>query len=450
MARTTVPPTALARLAAPALAAALLAAPVPAAAAGAGVVDGHGQRYVLAAGLDGATGVVTDYGRRDDRVVVGDWDGRGGDTLGVRRGNTFHLANDFSGSADLVTAYGRAGDEVVVGDWDGDGRDTLGVRRGNTFHLDDDLDGAADTVTAYGREGDEVVIGDWDGDGVDTPGVRRGSTFHLANDFSGAADVVTAYGRAGDEVHVGDWDGDGADTLGVRRGTTFHLHDAFTGGTATHALSFGGARDRGFTGDWDGDGRDTPGVREFPAFAATVRTVTAAELGASWRPGCPVGPERLRAVELDHVDFAGVPHRGTIVVAAAETGAVTSVFATLYEAGVPIGSVRPVAEFGGDDDASMAANNSSGFNCRRVAGTSVWSEHAYGAAIDINPVQNPWVAGSSVDPAAGRAYLNRADVRPGMVVAGDVTVRAFADAGWHWGGAWSRTKDYQHFSRTGR
>ncbi len=79
-----------------------------------------------------------------------------------------------------------------------------------------------------------------------------------------------------------------------------------------------------------------------------------------------------------------------------------------------------------------------------------WSEHAYGTALDLNPVQNPYVTSSTVLPPAGRSYLDRSNDRPGMVVRGDVVVRSFAAQGWEWGGDWSSLKDYQHFSASGR
>lgn len=110
-----------------------------------------------------------------------------------------------------------------------------------------------------------------------------------------------------------------------------------------------------------------------------------------------------------------------------------------------------VDRYNGDDARSMAANNTSGFNCRYVPGTRRLSDHGRGLAIDINPVQNPWVHGGSVDPPAGRAYAmpaQRRTPRMGMVVAGDAVTRAFARIGWRWGGVWRNTKDYQHF--TGR
>ncbi len=100
----------------------------------------------------------------------------------------------------------------------------------------------------------------------------------------------------------------------------------------------------------------------------------------------------------------------------------------------------------------MAADNTSGFNCRfaQAAGPKRWSEHAYGRAIDVNPVENPYVEGARVSPPAGRAFTNRSRSRPGMAVEGGVLVQAFAARGWSWGGRWAGTPDYQHFSTSGR
>jgi hypothetical protein len=111
----------------------------------------------------------------------------------------------------------------------------------------------------------------------------------------------------------------------------------------------------------------------------------------------------------------------------------------------------PVAAYRGSDDASMAADNTSGFNCRRAVGSAAggWSVHAYGEAIDVNPVENPYVLGRRVLPPAGRRFIDRARRLPGMAVEGGVLVNAFASVGWEWGGRW-RTPDYQHFSTNGR
>ena len=97
----------------------------------------------------------------------------------------------------------------------------------------------------------------------------------------------------------------------------------------------------------------------------------------------------------------------------------------------------------------MAADNTSAFNCRPVAGPDRWSEHSYGRAIDLNPVENPWVRGTAVAPPAGAAFVTR-EPAPGVILPDDVVVRAFAAAGWSWGGSWESPVDYQHFSTTGR
>ena len=202
---------------------------------------------------------------------------------------------------------------------------------------------------------------------------------------------------------------------------------------------------------WDATTRTTTVHRgPEPAFAVSVAPVTAGDLPATWRAGCPVPPEQLRLLRLSHRGFDGRPRSGEIVVHADQAAAVSRVFERLYDLRFPIERMQRVDAFGGSDDASMDANNTSGFNCRRVAGGTAWSEHAYGRAVDVNPVQNPYVSGSTVSPSAGRAYLDRTHVRPGMVVAGDGVVQAFAAAGWSWGGSWSSSKDYQHFSRSGR
>jgi hypothetical protein len=188
---------------------------------------------------------------------------------------------------------------------------------------------------------------------------------------------------------------------------------------------------------------------ESSPFVGRISKVTAAELRYSYRPGCPVGLSQLRRLELSHWDFAGRRRVGSIVVRATAARDVVSVFRKLYAARFPIRRLRLVEAYKGSDDASMAADNTSGFNCRFVSGTRRWSQHAYGLAIDINPVENPYVDGSRVRPPAGRRYLNRSRVRRGMVVSGDVAFRAFAAIGWSWGGHWASSKDYQHFSATG-
>ena len=184
-------------------------------------------------------------------------------------------------------------------------------------------------------------------------------------------------------------------------------------------------------------------------FLGRISEVTRADLRYSWRPGCPVGPARLRRLEVSYWDFAGRRRVGSILIRSTAARDLLSVFRKLYAARFPMRRLRPVEAYKGSDDASMAADNTSAFNCRFVSGTRRWSQHAYGVAIDLNPVENPYVHGGLVEPPAGRRYLDRSRRRPGMVVSGDVVVRAFASIGWRWGGFWTSAKDYQHFSLTG-
>jgi hypothetical protein len=184
-------------------------------------------------------------------------------------------------------------------------------------------------------------------------------------------------------------------------------------------------------------------------FVGRSSEVTRADLRYSWRPGCPVGPAQLRRLDVSYWDFAGRRRVGSIVIRSTAARDVLSVFRKLYAARFPMRRLRPVEAYKGSDDASMAADNTSAFNCRFVSGTRRWSQHAYGLAIDLNPVENPYVHGGLVEPPAGRRYLDRSRRRPGMVVSGDVVVRAFASIGWRWGGYWTSAKDYQHFSATG-
>jgi D-alanyl-D-alanine carboxypeptidase len=187
-----------------------------------------------------------------------------------------------------------------------------------------------------------------------------------------------------------------------------------------------------------------------PRFIGTVHPVGSDDLPHSWRAGCPVGPAQLRLVRLSYWGFDRRAHVGALVVRDRVADDVVKVFRRLYAERFPIRRMRKVDAYRGSDDASMAADNTSAFNCRFVSGTRRWSQHAYGEAIDVNPVENPYLQGARVSPPAGRAYLDRSRMRRGMAVEGGVLVRAFETVGWKWGGRWSGSRDYQHFSTTGR
>lgn len=194
-----------------------------------------------------------------------------------------------------------------------------------------------------------------------------------------------------------------------------------------------------------------PATQPPPPFTSSVHPVSAEELGASWNPdlGC-TPPEQLRRLHLSHWGYDGAVHEGDLIVDAAHAERIVQVFAEVYAARFPIERMVPVAAYGGDDGASMRANNTSGYNCRTVAGSSSLSQHAYGRAIDVNPLHNPYVKGGTVDPPEGAPWADRNRTDPGMIKAGDAVVEAFARAGWGWGGYWQSGKDYQHFSANGR
>jgi hypothetical protein len=191
-----------------------------------------------------------------------------------------------------------------------------------------------------------------------------------------------------------------------------------------------------------------------PGFHAKVqpipRPVRAQMTGVSWRPGCPVPIVDLRLLTLTYRGFDGRAHIGQLVANKDAAATLVSVFRRLYAAGFPIRRMRLVDAYGGDDYRSIEADNTSAFNCRAATGSTHWSQHAYGRAIDVNPIENPYISGGTTSHPASRAYLDRSRHRPGMAYEGGVLVETFRSAGWGWGGTWTGIKDYQHFSASGR
>jgi hypothetical protein len=184
-----------------------------------------------------------------------------------------------------------------------------------------------------------------------------------------------------------------------------------------------------------------------------------------WKTGCPVDIERLRLVKFFHVDFSGQEKEGQIVVLEAVADKVAMIFQALYTYKFPIAQARPMNEYFGNDTVSMKANNNSAFNFRPIAGKTLLSVHSYGVAIDINPIQNPYLMtpdpkdildteeiAITVQPAKGAGYMNRTNVRAGMVEqildheTGMRVVDLFKQYGFDvWGGNWNFPVDYQHF-----
>ncbi|MGD0165996.1 MAG: M15 family metallopeptidase [Gaiellaceae bacterium] len=191
------------------------------------------------------------------------------------------------------------------------------------------------------------------------------------------------------------------------------------------------------------------------AFRGTISPLTPAlraqMTGVSWHRGCPVPLSGLRLLTLSYRGFDRRPHTGHLVVNESVAKQLVAAFRRLFRASFPIRRMQLVDAYGGSDFRSIEADNTSSFNCRTATGSSSWSNHAYGLAIDINPIENPYVTASgSVAHKASRPYVNRSRIRPGMAYPGGTLVNAFRSIGWGWGGSWSGDRDYQHFSYNGR
>jgi hypothetical protein len=183
--------------------------------------------------------------------------------------------------------------------------------------------------------------------------------------------------------------------------------------------------------------------------AATDQPVSAADLGPSWHLGCPIEPRELRRVEVNYVGFDGQTHRGDLIVHEDLAAEVVAIFEQLLQLRYPIEKIRTADNYpGGDDELSMEDNNTSAYNCRDIPGSGRWSRHAFGRAIDLNPLLNPEIDRTGAfQPKNAAPYLDRTRTDPGVLHAGDAAVRVFTDRGWRWGGDWRTPLDYQHFER---
>jgi D-alanyl-D-alanine carboxypeptidase len=199
------------------------------------------------------------------------------------------------------------------------------------------------------------------------------------------------------------------------------------------------------------EGSPAPATTAPQRFQSKITRVTAADLPHSWRRGCPVPPSGLRKIEMTYWGMDDRAHTGgRLVVNAREADDLVSVFRKLFNMRYPINRMEPVDKFRGSDFDSIEANNTSAFNCRKATGSSSFSQHAYGLAVDINPCENPYVSsdGSIAHPDCVK-FGDRDRDDPGVIHANDPVVKAFRSIGWEWGGVWSGARDYQHFSATG-
>ncbi|TDV39706.1 M15 family metallopeptidase [Actinophytocola oryzae] len=185
-------------------------------------------------------------------------------------------------------------------------------------------------------------------------------------------------------------------------------------------------------------------------YAATVAPVPPDVLARStWRPSCPVASADLRYLTMSFWGFDGRAHTGEMIVGSRYAEAITRAFGHLYDARFPLEEMRVVSPAELNVPPTGDGNNTTAFVCRSATGQTRWSAHAYGLALDVNPFCNPYIRGDLVLPELASSYVDRGDVRPGMIEPGDVVVRSFTAIGWSWGAEWTTPKDIQHFSATG-
>ena len=185
-------------------------------------------------------------------------------------------------------------------------------------------------------------------------------------------------------------------------------------------------------------------------FHATTQAVPAGVLARStWSSACPVKATDLRYVTVSFRGFDGLAHTGELLVHARAADGLVKVFGALFAAGYPIERMRVTSAAELNAPPTGDGNTTAVFACRPVRGQTGWSQHAYGLAVDVNPFLNPYHQGNVVLPELAMSYLERGNVRPGMILPHGPVVKAFATIGWKWGGDYRSLKDFMHFSANG-
>jgi hypothetical protein len=196
-----------------------------------------------------------------------------------------------------------------------------------------------------------------------------------------------------------------------------------------------------------------------PAFHSLVQPLPAYRqkqmIGSTWHQGCPVPLSQLRVLRLTYWGFDQRVHTGALVTNEAATGPLRHVFRRLFELRFPIHDMSLDDVYGARRNHPRIEDQTGSFECRDAVaspcpGTSPthhWSMHAYGLAIDVDPIENPYTGCGITRTKASIPYLNRSRLRKGMIT--PAVVAAFRSVGWGWGGEWTGTKDYMHFSANG-
>ncbi|SFZ98789.1 hypothetical protein MNB_SV-5-1462 [hydrothermal vent metagenome] len=175
--------------------------------------------------------------------------------------------------------------------------------------------------------------------------------------------------------------------------------------------------------------------------------------GNSWKKSCPVHLNDLRYLKITHYDFDGNTKVGEMIVHKNVASEVTKIFKELYGMKYPIDKMKLVSSYNGSDWKSIESGNTSAFNCRSATGSKKWSKHSYGKAIDINPIQNPYISRKGYISHKEsykykkRVHRNTTAADRALLLKSDRATKIFENYGWKWGGDWKNVKDYQHFSK---
>jgi hypothetical protein len=152
---------------------------------------------------------------------------------------------------------------------------------------------------------------------------------------------------------------------------------------------------------------------------------------------------QLKLLDVEYFSFDNKLHRGQILINKKVTKDIKDIFQFIKTSKFPVEKIIPIVKYNWSDETSMLDNNTSAFNYRLVDGNKVLSLHAYGLAIDINPIQNPFIKNGIRTPATAK-YDEKA---VGTITRNSDLVKEFKKRGWMWGGLWLSGRDYQHFEK---
>lgn len=175
--------------------------------------------------------------------------------------------------------------------------------------------------------------------------------------------------------------------------------------------------------------------------------IATAMMGVSYTINETISLDDLKYLQITYYDFDHQVQIGEMIVHKIVADEVLEIFREMYLESYTFASIQLVYHFDGDDNISMLNNNTHAFNFRYITGGSTLSNHAFGLAIDVNPMQNPYINRDLILPSGSEEYADRNSYKLGMIIKEDPLYRAFISQGWSWGGEWDSLKDYQHFEK---